>query len=972
MNIWVRRSLEAAVLAAGFAIVGAGAANAAEPATDAVTSALPNLTNLSSVPDPTGLLGGVLGNQRHAAPAGAGAVSHKATGRHAAKHQRRSARDSKRAYRPGRHAAPAPVHGAIDVPMDVGDNAIGTPLGQLDLPSYTDELSTRTVTEPVEEAVGPVVTSAGPAGDVSGPAAAAVGEVTSAVATVGRRGGGNEDTPFPRPNVARQGVPQGDALLGNRADAGLVVPLQISGNAIAAGGPAYVEGIDHSQSYDNTEDVTTGGAGSPLAGNVVDADWAVPVQLANNAVAAVGTAETVDGRAEQNVSTGGDDVTDGRDGFLAGNVLAGQWATPVQATGNAATLLGRSDVADSRATDTTTSGGAVDTWGTGGVGSGNVGIAPLGLPLELNGNAPAGGGIATATAHAADYVTTGGTMSGNKGRPTWVQTDGDSAFGSGNVVQPQGALVGSVASNAAAGAGQAFTGGAHSPFRTEPVDLLGRQIYGSSATYTVWPPEAMRSASSTSSTTNKVTSGGYTTTSSRDGGLSGNVADAPVAAPAELVCVAGSAVGDADCADGNKTTNSAGGKTFTNGNGSTLSGNTASSPLATTAEGFGAGGSAVGSASSTTQETKNVKAGGYNGSLGDDSLGSGNLAETPISAPGETFGLGGAAAGQSAGTATETKNVTAGSDGNTNDDNGTLASNVLAAPVALPAQAFGIGAGGVGRGTGKAKSHTTAKAGHKYTGTGALGTIAGNIVQAPLAWPAQVHGIGGGVGGVGRGLSSNTTAASAGGPNLADGTDGAAAGNVVQAPTAGAGSVFGHAADGLGLADGHAGNDVTSTAGGSTDTAGDGGALSGDVVSGQFVPLAQAFGAAADAIGGADSTAMNATTATSGGDIATTGADGALAGQALDVPAAAVPQAFGDTASLLGSAGNVHENDVVGTAGGSVTDAGGIGQLPVRLLAQVNKLNLPLAGTAFSAGENNTDVLVGQSSPLVDVPFATD
>lgn len=971
MNIWVRRSLEAAVLAAGFAIVGAGAANAAEPATDVVTSALPNLTNLSSLPDPTGVLGGVLGNQRHAAPT-AKSVSHQATGKHAARHQKRSARDSKRAYRPGRHAAPAPVHGAIDVPVDVGDNAVGTPFGQLDLPSYADEFSTRTVTDPVEAAIGPAVTSAGPAGDVSGPAASAVGEVTSAVATVGRRGDGDQYTPFPRPNVARHGVPEGDALLGNRADADLVVPVQISGNAIAAGGPAYVEGVDNSQSYDNSEDVTTGGAGSPLGGNVVDADWAVPVQVANNAVAGLGDAATVDGRAEQNVTTGGDDVTDGRGGFLAGNVVAGQWATPVQATGNAATLLGRSDVADSRATNTTSSGGAVETWGTGGVGAGNVGAAPLGLPLELNGNAPAAGGIATATSHASDDVTAGGTRPGNIGRQTFVQTDGDDALGSGNVVQPQGALVGNAAANAAAGAGQSLTGGAHSPFRTEPVDLFGRQIYGSSATYTVWPPEAARSASASSSTSNNVTAGGYTTTSAMNGGLSGNIADAPVAAPAELVCVAGSVVGDANCADGNKSTNTAGGKTFTNGNGSSLSGNVASSPLATTAEGFGAGGTAVGTASSTTDETKNVKAGGYTGSLGDDSLGSGNLALTPIAAPGESFGLGGAAGGQSTGSATETKDVEAGANGNTNDDNGTISSNVLAAPVALPAQAFGMGAGGIGKGTGKAESHTKAKAGHKYVGTGALGTVAGNIVQAPLAWPAQVHGIGGALGGVGRGLSSNTTEASAGGPNIANGSGGAASGNVVQAPTAGAGSVFGHAADGFGLADGHAGNDVTSTAGGFTQTAGDGGAISGDVVSGQFVPVGQAFGAAADAIGAAGSTAMNTTTATSGGDIATTGADGALAGQALDVPAAAVPQAFGDTASLLGSAGNLHENDVVGTAGGSVTDAGGIGQLPVRAVAQVDKLNLPLAGTAFSAGENFTDVLVGQSVPFVDLPVVTD
>src|SRR5690606_37380268 len=176
-----------------------------------------------------------------------------------------------------------PVHAGLQVPIDTSGNAVGTPLGQVDVPGVTSEVDTRDVTEPVQDAAAPVTTVAAPALDAAAPATEAVNSVAAAVTSATRYDNNEQDTPFPRPERAPSAPPHGDPFLGNRVNADLVVPVQIAGNALALGGPASVEGSDHTQVTDYSQDVTTGGAGAPLAGNVVDLDWAVPVQLANNA-----------------------------------------------------------------------------------------------------------------------------------------------------------------------------------------------------------------------------------------------------------------------------------------------------------------------------------------------------------------------------------------------------------------------------------------------------------------------------------------------------------------------------------------------------------------------------------------------------------------------------------------------------------------------------------------------------------------
>ncbi|MQA06786.1 MAG: hypothetical protein GEV07_30185 [Streptosporangiales bacterium] len=955
--------------------MGGGIANAAEPSEPSqqpaqLGQALPGL------PDPTAVVEDTLGNPlgsdnaRAAEPAAAPEQSTPQSRTHAEPVRNTTDRPNAKPARP--------VHAGVAVPIETADNAIGTPLGQVDVPAVTNEVNTRDVTDPAQDVAAPVTAAGAPVQATAAPATAVVNDVTDTVNAATRYNDKEQHTPFTRPERTTGAPPADDPFLGNRVNADLVVPVQIAGNAIAAGGPASVDGSSSNQSYDGSQDITTGGAGIPLAGNVVDADWAVPVQIAGNALAGAGTAETTGGHAGQDVVLGGDDTTDGRDGFLSGNVATGQWATPVQLTGNAVSGAGTADVVGSRAVTNATSGGAVDTAGSDSFGSGNVGAVPLGLPAELNGNAPTVLGTSDSAADSEAYVTAGGTKPGVRGRQTYVQTDGDSALLGGNVAQPQGAMVANVASVAGALGGAATTGGATSPI-ADPFalpTLVGGSALRSTSMHTIWPPLAAtasrtqdRLAGSTSSSTNDVTSGGYTTTSGRNGTGSGNVADAPVSAPAEAFAAGGTLVGAADAAHDQATDTTAGSKTFTNGSGSTLSGNTASSPLSGTAEAFGGGVGAIGDASGTATETKDVESGGYNGTLGNDSLASGNLAQTPLAVPGEVFGVGAGGIGSGVGSATETKNVEAGGTGNTDDDNGTISSNLAAVPVALPAQAFGIGAGGVGTGIGAADADTTTTAGHDYKATGVLGTIAGNIAQAPVSFPAQVHGLGGSAIGDGYGFSTNLTEATAGGNNLSDGRGGALTGNVVHTPSAGTGNVFGLAASGLGESSADVLNGVSSTAGGETTSAGDEGTLAGNVVGAETLPIAQAANAAATALAESSAYGIDFTDATSGGDITSSGATGTLAGYVLDVPTVTPARAFDDTASVLGGSYSGGHNQLAGNSGGTVvTDAGGIGQLPLAPSAQVYDLQAGILGEAVATATEFTELNVGEHPLSLDAP----
>lgn len=840
---------------------------------------------------------------------------------------------------PDTPAGPLDVNASI--PIDISKNAVGTLGKQVNLPEVHKEISTAPITGKLNRALAPVskteaFKSAAPAISAAN---GATSKVTAAAGQLGKSMGSAKG------NRVEQVEPAGDPLMGNKVVGNVAVPIQITGNALGVLGNATVDS-DSTQTYENNTDVNTSGAGGGLAGNVVNLDWALPVQIAGNALGLGGSGKT-SGSASQSATTTGDVATDGTNGGLAGNVVSPQGATPVQVSGNAlGWFLGHAET-DFAGSSEANSGGWTTTHGSQGAGAGNVANLPIALPVKASNNAVSWGGDADSAGSSTADATAGDTTPGLNDIPSYITTDGDQSFLAGNIVQPQGAVPATVVGNAAA--------------------WIGNSTAGSGVD---------RAATILSS---NAKAGGFSSTSGENAAGSGNIADAPVALPAEVFCVGGTWIGNAHASGCENTVDAtAGDGTYTSGNGSFIGGNSVHAQPAGTAEVFGVGGSWIGNASGSATEDKTVTAGGYNGSQGNDSGGSGNVVQVPVALPAEVFGVGGSWIGQGSGTASETKEITAGGGGNTQDDHGAGSANLIAAPISAPVQAFGIGGAWIGQGKGSACTDTTSTAGGHLNANGKEGFLAGNLGEVPVSLPTQVHGIGGSWIGNGFGESQNMTDSTAGGDATATGEGGSIAGNIVQAPLGGAASVFGLGAVWGGVASGDATNDVVSTAGGTSETNGDGGSIAGDVISAQLMPVAQVFGSAASLVGVANGSGINSTETTSGGDITTSGVGGALSGDIFDVPVAAVAQVFGVAASLGGVAHAVADNTTVGTVGGTNTTAGplkalsGINkQLPVGVVAQVFDVPLGLLAVVSSTTSNVTDISVAGHEPQFNLPIST-
>jgi hypothetical protein len=845
---------------------------------------------------------------------------------------------------PDRPASPLDLN--ANVPVDIDDNAIGGIGDEYDLPGYHGEVSTKSITDSMHRTADSLREAAGPARELDSPLSRATGKVTELTDEAGQH--------LPVPTAARQDGDDNevneDTFKDNKIDGDLTVPIQICGNAVGVVGDAKVDGSDcEPQVYENHDDITADGSHSGIAGNVVAFDWALPVQVAGNAGGVLGGSGYTTGYASQSVTETGNVSTDGAGSGASGNVLAPQFATPVQVTGNAVSDTLGNAYSDYEAETEAEAGGWIETHGNGSSVSGNVGAVPLALPLKANGNAIAlKGSDADASSTAEADAKAGAVQPARANKSAkYVLTDGDNSFLAGNIVQPQGAGIGTVDGNAVSWIGNATTGGAKG----------GQSDAGSSSS----EAEA---------------GGGTSLTSGTDSAGSGNVLDAPIALPVEAFGIGASYIGNAHAAHKNETEANAGGRTITNGTGSFLSANTVAGQVASTAEAFGIGGTHIGNASGTAIEEKEVKAGGYNGTLGNDSSGSGNLVQVPVALPAEVFGVGGSFVGQGSGSADETKVVEAGGGGNTVDDNGAGSSNLLATPISLPAQVFGIGGSLVGQGHGAASTDTESTAGGDYHATGKKGSLAGNLGQVPVSLPAQAHGLGGAVAGNGSGVGDNLTDSQAGGDNDTDGSGGSLAGNIAQVPFAGAATLFGDGAVLGGLADGLGYNEVTSVAGGDSTTSGNRGSVAGNVLSAQGLPIAQVFGNAASVLGVADADAANTTAAVSGGDIATSGIEGALSGNIFDVPTAAVGQVFGNAASVGGVAEAVGLNSTYGKVGGETETEGdreslsGIDtQVPFAVIVQLYDVPFEVLANAQTETLNYTGIDIADGENVLDLPL---
>ncbi|MFI7677138.1 beta strand repeat-containing protein [Actinophytocola sp. NPDC049390] len=858
----------------------------------------------------------------------------------------------------------SPLDGSVTVPVHMDNNVLGTPFGQKAVPAVHRDITFRgsDITDAipadrVASGTDPIVAKAAET------AAPVVNKAQDAVAPLPRDGrdfaapvvekakpvtGKLESLPVvgdklpPVSSLDKVSVPDVDRMggtpaQGNQANLDMVVPVDVSGNAVAVLGRAETTNESH-HGYGWNHDVEANGSGRFVGGNVVDLDWALPVQVTNNAVAAVGRS-SAEGTTTQEAWATGDIDADGSHSFLGGNVIAPQFATPVQVDGNAVAGGGWAD-AGSEASTSADAGGSIRTTGADSIGGGNAVPVPVAVPARVNGNAIMGLGDADAWAHSTADASAGATRTGMYGVPTYVQTNGDPALAAGNIVQPAASGPAMLCGNAGGAGGEATA------------------------------------ACQTATTTE---AGGTSRTTGHGAVASGAIAALPVALPVQGFGNAAAGVGDTEAVAANTVDSTAGGDSYTRGHDSVVSGSTANAPVAGTVDVFANSVAAAGAAESAVTNDAAAEAGGHTGTTGDDSLVGGNMVTSPVSSPTELYGNSAAGLGAAEAVGAETKTVSSGGGNNTDDDYGVVASNLVHTPVATAAQAFGNSAGAVAFTDAAATADNEVTAGGDSNATGTAGLGSGNIGQVPVSVPFQVFGTG--ASGLAKGTQAalNETDMRAGGDATSDGTHGAGAGNVVTAPVAGAVQAFGESAAVLGLNHSLAASETETKAGGDTETSGHSGLLSGNVASPQALPIAQSFAAVASAAGGINSSsATNATEAESGGDIDTTGDRGYLSGNLLDVPTAAAVQPFGDALAVLSGRSYAQGLSATqGLAGGTSTTSGRLGSLsgidgtlPIGVNAPVYDVPVEVLAQAMTEAVNNSDLQVGDAEPQLHLPVS--
>lgn len=792
----------------------------------------------------------------------------------------------------------SPLDGSITIPVHMANNAIGTPFGRYDLPVYDRELT-----------LSPTMVT----------------------------GGGLPALPGARPaEVADVAPVADDTFRDNRVNADLVLPVDVSGNAIAVLGEAEVTN-DSTQVASHDRDVTANGADSELAGNAVDADWALPLQVTGNAVSAVGEAETHNAASQTAASTG-DLTSDGSDGTFAGNLFAPQFATPVQVNGNAIAGAGNSTT-DSETESTADAGGTLLTGGEFGTVAGNVIGAPLALPVELNGNAVGAAGDAVAATDNTTGATSGAEHTDVFDHPAYIESNGHEGVLSANAVQPASANPVLVSGNVAHGIGNAETA-------------------GGSANTTV--------------------AGGNTRSWGQDALASGTIAQAPLAAPAEVFSNVVTGAGDGISTYDNTVASTAGGDAYTRGHDGAASGSIVSSPVSAPVDVFGNAGAGAGTATTDLLNRSTTTTGGASGTTGEESVAGGNAVFAPVVLPLETLGNTAGGVGSADTSVDEVKIADAGDDSNTVDDAGFLAANLVQGAVGGPVQVAGNSAGAIADTSARGDRDTRVGSGGDVLANGDGGAGAGNIANVPVAVPAQVFG--NGVTGVGNGETDGDfkTTSRVGGTSRTSGRDGFLTGNVAGVPVASAVQGFSNSVAAVGVNNAGAEAVTKPTAGGDTQSNGDGGALAGNVVGAHALPLVQGFGSAVSGVAGENVTqATNATTGTSGGDITTSGNDGFGAGNLVDVPLAALAQPHGDAVAALDSVSTANSDSTTdGAAGGTSSTQGddfvsGTDlTLPVGVNAPIYDVPAEVLAEAVANATNATNLTVGEEGPQVDLPIS--
>ncbi|MFC0115682.1 beta strand repeat-containing protein [Kibdelosporangium aridum] len=466
-------------------------------------------------------------------------------------------------------------------------------------------------------------------------------------------------------------------------------PAQVIGNTAAVLGRGNADVCNDVITKAGGYTGTTGND-SAGGGNAVTPTASLPGEVfSNNANLGGLTNSKVD---ENKVTTvGGPTNTNDDAGVLASNAAVADLAGPVQVFGNSAAAGGISKATAIKQT-TVKAGGPVIAKGTGGAGSGNVAAVPVALPSQVFGSAAGVLGKATAWVEGDTSSTAGGD----------ITTDGKAGTINGNVASVPGAGVAQVFGDAAG---------------------IASLVNGSA------------------DNTTDASSGGDVLTNGNDGSISGNVASVQ---PLPIAQVFGNAAALAGLVNGtgnNDTMVTNGGDITTSGDRGSISGNLADVPVAAIAQVFGNAASAGGTAVGVGPNETTAVTGGDDTTSGKGGNLSGNLATVPADGIAQVFGNAASVVGNAVGYAQNDTTVLAGGDGETSGEFGSLSGNLFAVPVAAVAQVFGNAASVGGHAIGIAENNTTALVGGEYTTEGPMHTLSGIQKVVPLGAVVQVFDI---------------------------------------------------------------------------------------------------------------------------------------------------------------------------------------------------------------------------------------
>ncbi|MEV5327231.1 chaplin family protein [Nonomuraea sp. NPDC052634] len=422
---------------------------------------------------------------------------------------------------------------------------------------------------------------------------------------------------------------------GNQVDLPISLPIDISGNSIAAIGKSEATSRGGAEVVDTRRGGIpnkTSGNGSVLGGNQVNAPISVPINACGNAVSLIGKSDAgcQGGSSVRTSGKGGagGNRTSGDGSVLGGNQITAPISAPINACGNAVAIFGDATAGckgGATVHNTGKGAGGNRTSGNGSVLGGNQVVAPISVPITICGNSVAAVGRAFAGCQGGSSVTNNGGpgkryhVRHHKPGSTGNDTDGRFGVGSGNqVIAPI----------------------------TLPIDVCGNAVGNAAA--------GCRGGA----TVHQSGSGGGNRTSGRGGVLSGNQVVAPVTAPINVCGNAVALIGQAfaGCKGGAtaKTPLKGAGGNRTSGAGGVLSGNQVVAPITAPINACGNAAAVVGLSRAGCQGGASVhqsgKGAGGNRTSGAGGVLSGNQVVAPITAPVNVCGnaaavLGDAAAG---------------------------------------------------------------------------------------------------------------------------------------------------------------------------------------------------------------------------------------------------------------------------------------------------------------------------------------